>query len=229
MARDLDPRPTDARRLRSRPDPSATPALPPGVSRLRLSAGRDALIHLPAAPAGGPVPLIVLLHGAGSAARDVIGLLARPVDELGVAVLAPDARAGTWDAIRGGFGPDVAFIDHALAHVFARLRVDAARLALAGFSDGASYALSLGLGNGDLFTHLIAFSPGFTAPAAPVGRPRIFVTHGVHDRVLPIERCSRTLVPALRRAGYAITFEEFDGGHAVPPDLASRAAAWLAS
>jgi len=34
-----------------------------------------------------------------------------------------------------------------------------------GFSDGASYALSVGITNGDLFTHVIAFSPGFVAPA----------------------------------------------------------------
>src|SRR4051794_137843 len=228
MAGDPRPERTDAGRLRSRPDPSASPGLPAGISRVGLATGRDALIHLPAAAAD-PVPLVVLLHGAGSQASSVIGLLAGAVDEVGVAVLAPDARGGTWDLIRGGFGPDVAFIDDALDHVFARLPVDAGRVALGGFSDGASYALSLGIGNGDLFTHLIAFSPGFAAPAGRVGRPRMFITHGVHDRVLPIERCSRTLVPALRRVGYDITYEEFDGGHVVPPDLASRAAAWLAS
>lgn len=31
----------------------------------------------------------------------------------------------------------------------------------AGFSDGASYALSLGQPNADVFSHIIAFSPGF--------------------------------------------------------------------
>jgi len=52
-------------------------------------------------------------------------------------------------------------------------------VAIQGFSDGASYALSLGLTNGDLFTHVIAFSPGFAAPAEQRGRPRIYVSHGV--------------------------------------------------
>jgi predicted esterase len=55
----------------------------------------------------------------------------------------------------------------------------------------------------------------------------MFVSHGVHDRVLPIDRCSRRLVPGLRRTGYEVTYEEFDGGHLVPADVASRAAAWL--
>jgi phospholipase/carboxylesterase len=148
-------------------------------------------------------------------------------DEHGILLLAPDSRAATWDVIRGGFGPDVAFLDRALERVFASCPVDPGRVALEGFSDGASYALSLGIGNGDLFTHLIAFSPGFAAPAVQVGRPRILVTHGVHDAVLPIDRCSRRLVPALEGAGYDVTYEEFDGGHVVPPELARQAVLWV--
>jgi phospholipase/carboxylesterase len=53
------------------------------------------------------------------------------------------------------------------------------------------------------------------------------VTHGIHDAVLPIDRCSRRLVPRLRRAGYDVTYEEFEGGHAVTPELRRRALQWL--
>ena len=68
-----------------------------------------------------------------------------------MSVLAPDSRGTTWDAIREGFGDDVTFIDRALEHVFARVSIDPARVTVGGFSDGASYALSLGLANGDVF------------------------------------------------------------------------------
>jgi phospholipase/carboxylesterase len=95
-------------------------------------------------------------------------------------------------------------------------------VALGGFSDGASYALSLGLTNGDLFTHLIAFSPGFMAPGGEVGRPRCYVAHGTRDAVLPIDRCSRRLVPVLERAGYAVRYHEFDGPHTVPRPSPAR-------
>lgn len=61
---------------------------------------------------------------------------------------------------RSGFGPDVLYLNKALHHVFNRYSIDPSRLAVAGFSDGASYALSLGVANGDLFSHIIAFSPG---------------------------------------------------------------------
>ena len=169
----------------------------------------------------------MFLHGAGSSAASVIGLLADEAAEHPAIIFAPDSRSRTWDVIQGGFGPDVEFIDGALTRLFSAWPVDPTRIALAGFSDGASYALSLGLGAGDLFSHVLAFSPGFAAPAAQIGRPRVFVTHGVHDPVLPIDRCSRRVVPRLRHAGYDVTYEEFDGGHVVPPALARRALRWV--
>ncbi len=215
-------------RLTARPGPPPPSPPPAGTTPLGLAPGRDGLLHVPpSAAAGAPSPLVVLLHGAGSAGARGLGLLADRADADGLILLAPDSREATWDVIRGGFGPDVAYLDRALEQVFAACPVDPARVALGGFSDGASYALSLGVSNGDLFTHLIAFSPGFAAPDGVVGQPPVFVTHGVDDTVLPIDRCSRRLVPALRRAGYDVTYEEFDGGHVVPPDLAARAVTWL--
>ena len=59
-------------------------------------------------------------------------------------------------------------MDQAVHHVFERYSIDPGRIGLAGFSDGASYALSLGVANGDLFTHIMAFSPGFMRPPAQV-------------------------------------------------------------
>ncbi len=214
-------------RLQARPSAGVGLRAPVGRSALGLGYERDGLLHVPAAAAARPVPLVVLLHGAGASAPAGIALLDDLADAHGLLLFAPDARSSTWDVISGGFGPDVDFLDVALEHVFATCPVDPARVVLGGFSDGASYALSLGIANGDLFTHLIAFSPGFAAAASRVGQPRLFVTHGVADRVLPIDRCSRRLVPALRASGYDVTYEEFDGGHSVPPRLARRALAWL--
>ncbi|BBZ06076.1 hypothetical protein MDOR_02450 [Mycolicibacterium doricum] len=104
--------------------------------------------------------------------------LLRFADEFGVLLLAPASGKATWDVVVGGFGPDVTAIDQALADVFAHYTADPDRLAVGGFSDGASYALSLGMTNGDLFTHILAFSPGFAAPGDAVGRPAIYISHG---------------------------------------------------
>jgi dienelactone hydrolase len=129
--------------------------------------------------------------------------------------------------VLGAFGPDVAFVDQALAWTFERCAIDPSYVAVAGFSDGASYALSLGLANGDLFERVMAFSPGFVAPAPPQGRPRLFLSHGTADTVLPIDRCSRRIVSLLRQADYDVTYQEFDGPHTVPPDIAQTAVAWF--
>jgi len=196
---------------------------------LGLADGRDAILQLPSAPADGPLPLLLLLHGASGSGAGMLRRVGAAADEAGIAVLAPDSRGGTWDAIRDRFGADVTFINRALEHVFARASVDPARVAVGGFSDGASYALSLGLANGDLFPRVIAFSPGFVVSAAVHGRSRFFVSHGTADPILPIEQCSRVIVPRLQSMGYEVTFREFEGRHEVPPDVARAAMRWMAA
>ncbi len=84
-----------------------------------------------------------------------------------------------------------------MERIFQQVFVDPNRISVGGFSDGASYALALGLANGDLFSRVIAFSPGFVPPVPRSGKPRVFVSHGDADAVLPIDRTSRRLVPAL--------------------------------
>jgi predicted esterase len=141
----------------------------------------------------------------------------------GVAILAPESRGATWDVIRGAYGPDLEFVDRALRAVFETVIIDPGRIAVSGFSDGASYALSLGINNGTLFSHILAFSPGFAAPSAAHGVPQIFISHGVRDEVLPIDSCSRRLVPRLRQAGYDVDYREFPDGHVVPDDMVDAA------
>jgi predicted esterase len=173
------------------------------------------------------MPLLVLLHGAGGSGDRQFRRFGSVFDEAGCAVLAPDSRAATWDVIRGQFDRDVDFIDQALDRVFRIVPVDPDRIWIGGFSDGATYALSLGLVNGDLFRALVAFSPGFVAEGEAFrGMPRVFVAHGTKDQVLPIDRTSRRIVPGLRERGYDVTYREFDGRHEVPIEIAREGLAW---
>jgi predicted esterase len=169
-----------------------------------------------------------MLHGAGGSGEGVLRRVSAAADEAGVAVLAPSSRGSSWDAIRQGFGPDVAAINRALERTFDLVAVDPARIAVGGFSDGASYALSLGLINGDLFPRVVAFSPGFVIEGTAHGRTSIFMSHGTADEILPIDRCSRRIVPALQKRGYAVTYREFEGGHGVPQDVAREGLQFVA-
>ncbi len=214
-------------RLHARPrTPSASGTL--GLQRLGLGGPRDGLLYVPAGyRQEQPAPLAVMLHGAGGNADHGMAPFLRLADTAGLIVLVPESRQTTWDVLHGGYGPDVAFIDRALEHTLGRYSVDAGRLAVGGFSDGASYALSIGITNGDLFTHIIAFSPGFLAPAAQRGAPRLYISHGTRDQVLPIGYCSRKIVPQVEAAGYDARYHEFDGPHTVPLEIAEEALAWF--
>jgi phospholipase/carboxylesterase len=215
-----------AGRLVARPM-NVTQSAPTGLRQLGIVTQRDVLLYVPPQyRPDRPAPLALMLHGAGGDASGSLGLLQSFADEHGLILLGPASRDTTWDVIRGGYGSDVTVIDQALAQVFQAYAVDPQRLAVGGFSDGASYALSVGITNGDLFSHVIAFSPGFLAPADQQGTPRLFISHGTRDDVLPIDRCSRRIVPQLRRAGYDVLYHEFDGPHTVPPPIVREALDW---
>jgi len=215
-------------RLTVRPHASVTTSAG-GTRALGLDRRRDAILQVPASAPRAPLPLLVLLHGADGSGERVLKRFGAAADEAGIVVLAPDSRDSTWDAIRGDFGPDVTFVNRALAHVFDLVSVDPARVAIGGFSDGATYAVSLGLINGDLFRRIVAFSPGFVVDGPTHGKPQFFISHGTADPILPIDRCSRVIVSGLRRRGYDVTFREFDGRHEVPAEIARAGMHWLSA
>lgn len=212
--------------LTARPGQVTTTATP-GIRPLGLGQKRDGLLYVPETNPVGPLPLIVMLHGAGGDGASMFHMMQRGAEQGSCLLLLPDARRHTWDFLIEGFGPDVRFLDKALEQTFSSCDVDPSRVAIAGFSDGASYALTLGLSNGDLFTHVIAFSPGFMAPPRLFGHPTIFVSHGTGDEVLPITVCSRRLVPQLESLGYDLLYREFDGPHTVPHAILHEAVQWF--
>lgn len=217
-------------RLSARPgNPSQT--ITPGTWPLGLgNTGYDGFLLVPSSYlAGTAMPLVLALHGAGGSASGPIQLLQPYAESRNFLVLSVDSIGLTWDAITFKYLSDVQFIDQALAHVFARCSVDPARVVVEGFSDGATYALGLGLANGDLFRRVVAFSPGGIVPSdsPATGRPEFFLSHGRQDPILPIDLASRQIVDELQDDGYTVEYHEFDGGHEIPAAIASLAADWL--
>lgn len=215
-------------RLSARPAGDASTTLTSGAIGLGAN-GRDGVIQMPTTVRSGKLPLLLFLHGATQDGARMLRRVGPAADDAGVVLVCPDSRGTTWDAIGGEFGEDVDHLNRVLERVFARVAVDPQRVVVGGFSDGATYALSLGLANGDLFSRVAAFSPGFVIPTAVRGRARFFVSHGRSDQILPIDQCSRVIVPQLRAKGYDVTFREFDGRHEVPADVAADAMRWMIS
>jgi predicted esterase len=215
-------------RLAARPG-TPTGTIDTGLTPLVGASGvQYGLLYVP--PGYDPVrprPLVLALHGASGTAEGPINLLRSYAEADTFLVLAIDSRGSTWDAILGAYGNDVGVIDYYLAWVFDHCAVAADRVYIEGFSDGATYALGLGLNNGDLFHRAIAFSPGFIPPYDLHGTPAVFISHGRQDPVLPIDQTSRRIVPELRGRGLSVEYLEFDGGHQVPGEIALAAITWL--
>lgn len=189
---------------------------------------REATVYVPKRAGESPVPLLLMLHGATQNPQRMFDYLGTTPEEAGVAVVAPKSRGTTWDAMGGSFGEDVDFLNVALERVFSTTAIDPSRISIGGFSDGASYAISLGIINGDFFRSVAAFSPGFVIDGTPHGKPRIFISHGTQDHILPIESCGRRVAAGLIARGYDVTFREFAGDHEIPSDVAREGMMWIA-
>jgi phospholipase/carboxylesterase len=223
-------RPTDATqsapgRLTARPGRGGGNCAP-GEHSLALGNGRTAVMRVTAG--GGPrgKALLLALHGAGSGLRGGLYALRGGWSFPGVVMLGPAAEGSTWTFLRGR-DEDLPFIDRALKRAFARCRIDPRRVGVGGFSDGATYALTLGVVNGDLFRGIIALSPGGVLGENAVGKPRVFVAHGTLDNVLPISRTSDRIVEQLRSSGYRVKYRKFRGGHQVVPAISRESVRWF--
>lgn len=208
--------------------PQAQDEIPYGESRLGLSDDfRDGTVYVPKKyKAGEPMPLLMMLHGYSGAAPSVRYTF--PIaEEFGVIVIAPESRDLTWGQSVPGFDADVRYLGSAYRHVSSLLDVDRTHVALGGHSDGAGYALSMGLAYGDVFNHVMVFSGGLMIPFRKQGKPRMFFAHGVNDAQMPIDRTSRRFVPQLKDEGYDVTYREYDGGHGVPVPIVREGFEWF--
>lgn len=203
-------------------EPSLAP-FPPGRHQLGIADERDAVLYVPEGLGPGPVPLLVMFHGAGGFPEKVLPFIEPHADAHGFLVLAPHSTFPTWDIVIGGNGPDLERLQQALVAVSARYQIRRDRLAFAGFSDGASYALSIGITNGDIASHVIAFSGGFMSVFMQEGTPKVFIAHGLADEQLPVQTSGRVNAAKLRAAGYDVEYVEFNGPHAIQPPIVAEA------
>lgn len=219
---------TGGRRLGAQGSSPPADGVPRGQSPLGLSdSGRDGVLFVPSSyRESTPAPLLIMLHGYGGWADEMKSTFAL-AEEFGVVVIAPESRDLTWGRETPGFDDDVRYIGAAYRQVTARINVDPDRVGLGGRSDGAGYALTMGLAYGDIFNHLIVIAGGRMNPLRRKGKPKIFMIHGTHDQVMPIELSAHPFSKQLKEEGYDVTYVEYDGGHATGPEYVRQAFAWL--
>jgi phospholipase/carboxylesterase len=206
---------------------------PAGIGRVTHGEQLAWIVTPPVIEPGHAYPLVVVLHGAGRQDELIVRGLERERERRRAIFVVPRSLAPTWDLIAGGDGVDLAFLDGVLQSVYARFRVDGSRQALVGYSDGASYALAIGLSNPRLFAAVMAWAAGFLAidaqnlrPDDP--KPRVFLEYGTHDQLFPFEQVAVPMRDTLARLGYPLEFRVDEGGiHWPRPDFLPDALDWF--
>ena len=125
-----------------------------------------------------------------------------------------------------------ASVDELIARELAR-GVPAARLILAGFSQGGAIALQTGLRHPERLAGIMALSTylplaaTLAAEASAASRDvPIFMAHGRDDSLIPIERATSSR-ETLRAAGYKLEWHDYAMEHAVCREEIEDIAAWL--
>jgi phospholipase/carboxylesterase len=215
--------------------PEPVDELPTGMVWIERGPQRAALFTPDEIDPGRRYPLLAVLHGAGRREELLMKAYRDEAERRQALFLVPRSFHVTWDLItaatRGaaaaaGGGapsprPDLDFLEYAYDLVFRRYPIDAERLGLVGYSDGASYALSVGLSNPHLFRAVMGWAAGFVAieneAAAPgVPRPAVLVEYGTHDELFPFEQVAVPMREQLEAFGCAVTFRVDEGGRHWP-------------
>ena len=216
----------------------------------------DLLDALEVETAPSPSAAVIWMHGLGADGYDFVDVppMLRLPDRRGIRFVFPHApmqpvtiNGGmvmrAWYDVRHDAGvrrEDEAGIRASQGRVEALIArekargIAAARLVLAGFSQGGAMALHTGLRHPERLAGVMALScflplaDRLAAEAAPATRDvPIFLAHGTHDPVIPLARAAQARA-TLDGLGYRVEWHEYPMPHSVCPDEIADVGAWLA-
>jgi predicted esterase len=166
-------------------------------------------------------PLVTVLHGAGRQDEMLVKACRGQPDARQTLFLVPRSIAPTWDLITGGGRPDLDFLEFSYDLIYRRYPIDRERQSLVGYSDGASYGLSIGMSNPRIFRAVMAWAAGFvvyddTFVAENDPKPDIYLEYGTQDEIFPFEQVALPMRASLEGAGYTVSFHADEGGRHWP-------------
>jgi phospholipase/carboxylesterase len=197
---------------------------------------------------------VVLLHGWGARGDDLVGLaraLVRPRTRFFVPVAPlPEGTGRAWWHLDPADRPSHAWDDQGDANYKPHRQVGAVRasvqtvlgtirsryapdvLVLGGFSQGAMVSYDVALAAEPPVDRVAAMSgvmladslPGLRASHAP--KPRIFISHGRQDSMLPFAAAEKAK-EMLERHGYAVEWHPFEGAHEIPSSVVEALTSFL--
>jgi len=193
--------------------------------------------------------LLLLVHGYGADEHDLAPLAPYldpegaffTVCPRGPQTVEPFGGASWYDFTDGGADEAtlegaLIQLDHAVDSACAARGLDRSRSVWMGFSQGGSMVLALALrASGKARPAAVACLSGFLHEPdwllydwAAADLPPIYVQHGTHDPMLPVEQ-GRRAAERLREQGLQVTFNEYPMQHEIRPESITDIRAWLRS
>jgi phospholipase/carboxylesterase len=186
---------------------------------------------------GAPRQIVLLLHGYGSSGADLISFAPLWQQSLPEALfLAPNApqscgmgsgyqwwplSAFTPQALAAGAASAASSIDAFIDRKLAQYGLDAASLAIVGFSQGTMMALHVGLRRERQIAAIVGYSGALTGAHELtdqiITKPPVLLVHGSADGVVPVAAL-HSAESELRRLDVGVTTHVSPGvGHSVDP------------
>ncbi|NJM81804.1 MAG: polyhydroxybutyrate depolymerase [Tabrizicola sp.] len=175
---------------------SALPALACGPDSDCVVGDRTYRLYVPEA-APQPMPVLLFAHGyRGSAAAEMRNkALLKMADDMGIAIVAMKSAEEDWALAHTPQAPErpdameYDYVDAVLADVAGRVKVDADRIVMSGFSAGGMMTWTMACGMADRFRGFVPMSGTFWAPVPETcdAPPRNLVhIHGTEDTTVPL-------------------------------------------
>lgn len=186
---------------------AAQPAGPLSLTLARPEGPRQVLLYTPSQATAGPRPLVILLHGAGGSAQQILGLAQTPAplsewlavaQREGLLVAAAQGWPGTdrrsgWNDCRrdnpsASSVDDMGFLSALIDEAVARHGADPARIYLMGTDNGGMMALRFAMEAGDRLAAVavvgasMATDSRCTSIRAPLS---LLLVHGTADGLVP--------------------------------------------
>lgn len=176
-------------------------------------------------------PLVMALHGGSGHGRDFLWSWLKDARWHGAIVVAPTSSGRTWPI--QDEDTDTERLQALLASLRREWHIDPGRMLLTGMSDGGTFSYLAGLQADSPFTHLAPVSAAFhpmlieVAEATRLRELPVFVTHGVHDWMFPVD-VARQAARSLAAAGARVTYAELpDLSHCYPGEINTVLLDWL--
>lgn len=187
-------------------------------------------------------PVIFTLHGKGSNERNMYGLVEPLADEFIIVGIRGNLTLGAGfqyyelrslgNPIREIFDQAIQQLQQFIQYATEKYPIDAARLYLLGFSQGAILSMTLALTMGDQLKGIVALNgyvPEFVKteyPLKSVQEVSVFISHGEFDGVFPV-RIGHETANYFETLTSRLTFKLYPTDHAVSQENQQDFVAWL--